>query len=1457
MLAAGGIAYYNYINHREAFLVKDKFRSLEELSQNVSNTTKGYVKLLEPFVMQATQEPRSKVWKNLQKNPSNNAHYAQPEDSRCFSRSPVSFSKELERLEPLKGLQTYFELVLSSLCSANKLTDVWLSFDSPALQPFPIQSSPFIKESEAITLALSEGYRLDAIKENALQFAAPPRPRPMTYRLIPETDAAKSLRLELMQEISSAHLTKQKNTNQWATVKISARFRLDTLLEELVIPEAFTDVIIADEGGQVILHRADPARLATTRFERLDTLLSPTLQGAEPSNSTVTFPAKGTVSPISSPLSRLPIQQLIQIGESDYYVFAQALTIDLHDSASVKQSPDTQPLKLIIAGLVSADEFHWSAKKIPNGLLLVLICAAFALPLALPLIKLKSMGPRDRLGLLDAFLCMFSSIVGTALLTLALGAWTAQITISDSADAQLKKGAGYIKEQFEKELKAVVDELNQLRGTERSKPDTLCPSVPRYADLRSWDRANHFLPPESGCRGGWGLQDSDRLGGDKNDRFLVHMALWIRPDGEVARIETIQRAPIVTTNLKERPYLRDIWNGTDLLHLGENSFEFSIQPVLAWNDGEFATMIAAKAISLPDVITALKQKQKRGDYVVAIRVPLRALTGTVLPAGYGYSVIDKTGLVLYDSDKRKNLRENLFRATDDNQELKGLVSSGTEAKVRTTYRGYSRMMYVTPLRDGKWPWTLVVHRDTQWLDWVTNESLFFAIATFSIYALVIIVIGLCVSVFYPLITHHDDGWIWPSEECRGTYHLLSLVNIAGIGTLLWGAGIRIDDQPLVAVVIAVSGVVLLAFFIMYVLKSKVSKTRTASEEISQNGHSSNALSPQVRWAYSCMATTTILVLAVIPASTFLTIGVHRSLSLYESYAGHTLTERAEACIKATDAWSQRALTAEQLNYYQNLKLAKTNGFEPPLCTNTALQEFLNQPNITDWSDAGLNEKHRSLMHLWMWEPGKQLGGWIGHNYHSGQQLNPQTFSPVLFAQKLPWWSHIVASIFVIVVILAGARLFERGSVYRDVAIYASIGMGLCVFGVLAYFAEEVHVLESSWLLASLLKNTIVVAGLVTTITYCTQRIVSHYLLLMDFQEPMIVNKQPTLTSHKHILIVVPPIYWPAWINKNLKLVKNDSGSSGWHLYDIPQHIHNIQVEGAGEYLPLPDKNGALALTGFDFRITEHSQARIMLQFMERLALEPDRPILLIAYRHPFDPELMSVELTEVPSQDRMAHMNRERWACALRNFLVIPFSGREHQSDHEDIVKKILANPDYLTGKKVTSQCKEWADFVRAVEADQDQGDYTRMRYAFRMMRCYYEYLWAQCTKSEKLALAQIASNHFLHVGNSKLYPLIWKGFVKLRPQLQLCNKSFQTFVLQVSDRDDIYQQGYDLKPSVWAKASRPLFIGLISSMLFLGVTQESVRDVIIAFAPILPAFLLELPKLLGGAGRTSTPKVE
>lgn len=218
--------------------------------------------------------------------------------------------------------------------------------------------------------------------------------------------------------------------------------------------------------------------------------------------------------------------------------------------------------------------------------------------------------------------------------------------------------------------------------------------------------------------------------------------------------------------------------------------------------------------------------------------------------------------------------------------------------------------------------------------------------------------------------------------------------------------------------------------------------------------------------------------------------------------------------------------------------------------------------------------------------------------------------------------------------------------------------------------------------------------------------------------------------------------------------------------------------------------------------------------------------------------------------------SRDRWAEAFKDFLVIPFSGFKEPDDQVEMVERLLKDPDLLLDTDPWPS--SWVSWVEERTNDVEvrhpalAGTESKLRYALGMLRCRYEYWWADCTPSEKLALWHVATERFLHASNSKLYPLLWKGLLKLDPDLRLRSQSWQLFVTQAGDRDQLGFLKPDLKPSTWAKISRPLLLGLLSAVVFLSVTQENVREVIIALVPVLPAFLIEIPRLLSGGLRSA-----
>ncbi len=97
----------------------------------------------------------------------------------------------------------------------------------------------------------------------------------------------------------------------------------------------------------------------------------------------------------------------------------------------------------------------------------------------------------------------------------------------------------------------------------------------------------------------------------------------------------------------------------------------------------------------PQVV--ISQKQENSAYAVCITAEMHSLNNVVLPYGYSFCIIDKTGKEWFHENPRNNLRENLFDETDNFPLLKAAVLSRRNNTVTCDYKMKSNLMRITPL----------------------------------------------------------------------------------------------------------------------------------------------------------------------------------------------------------------------------------------------------------------------------------------------------------------------------------------------------------------------------------------------------------------------------------------------------------------------------------------------------------------------------------------------------------------------------------------------------------------------------------------------------------------------------------------------------------------------------------------------------------------------------------------
>ena len=163
--------------------------------------------------------------------------------------------------------------------------------------------------------------------------------------------------------------------------------------------------------------------------------------------------------------------------------------------------------------------------------------------------------------------------------------------------------------------------------------------------------------------------------------------------------------------------------------------------------------------------------------------------------------------------------------------------------------------------------------------------------------------------------------MWPNHLHLKTYerHTLSnLVLLTCFPLLLW---LCLDKYPSIALGLPVGTAIIVTLFTIWRLKANASVPATEGSRTSPNKQQRF----QARWAYSSLATTTILILAAIPAGTFLTIGFHRSLSLYESFSVHNFTEQISERRDQALVWQRHILPPKRFNSLQGTVSGESHG----------------------------------------------------------------------------------------------------------------------------------------------------------------------------------------------------------------------------------------------------------------------------------------------------------------------------------------------------------------------------------------------------------------------------------------------------------------------------------------------------------------------------------------------------
>jgi hypothetical protein len=629
--------------------------------------------------------------------------------------------------------------------------------------------------------------------------------------------------------------------------------------------DVFEDIAIADADGRVLYQKAQTAfRLADIQslLDQADLHLPP----SQTSTSDLADAAKsllGQRARIPAGFSRLVD---VTLAGEKFKMFVQPISWPLAEVHGGR------PFQLLLCGFLSTGALTSRSRMLPSHFIVIIFCSiVIGLLAAWPILKLRWMPPTEGFRPRELLWFAISILISALMVTILVLYWT-QLS-GASLEPQLTEMAKNIEGNFQHELDAALATLQSFSESKRLGDSTQLLAASALQDKKELKRAFDKTRKTD-------LLVDVSVGAMANRWYpYFDQAFWSlnlsdpAVDGFQGIKWTVQRVTTGLTSAKEFKYYADLRAGRFWqLKLPADSHirqtegdpaadfaRFTLEPMYSPNTGEYITVLAQPIIN--------QDLNKLGAAVMV--TPMLSLVNPVMPAGFGFAVVDEEGMVRFHSDASRNGRENFFREFDQAQELRAAMVSGSPRFLEGKYQGRVHFVYARPLqliRNSHW--ALVVFLDT-----ADREHFYFDVFLLTMACSVCFTLWECalIGIGSRLLIRVDPHWHWPEASKIRTLNLLVLFSgllfATGIGILLfappWVCSAFVWCVPPAALGLAVLG-----FRQHY--RGKALECRVNTRPLLEDAATRLKTFPFHRAAYAflCAALLMVCTLAILPAAIF-------------------------------------------------------------------------------------------------------------------------------------------------------------------------------------------------------------------------------------------------------------------------------------------------------------------------------------------------------------------------------------------------------------------------------------------------------------------------------------------------------------------------------------------------------------------------------------------------------------
>jgi hypothetical protein len=1096
----------------------------------------------------------------------------------------------------------------------------------------------------------------------------------------------------------------------------------------------------------------------------------------------------------------------VVLGGDNYKLFLQPVRLTLDSSEDDKD----QGVRWVVCGLTRSDHLRDETYAVSYTVLIIFVFAVLLAALSWPLLKLKLMGPKDRLRRADLGLTFVCAMMGTALLTFLLLDQGMYISLEKVLDGQLKQLSTDIRRNFREEIGSALAQLSSLNNAILALDDKESPGF-------NWNTEAAKPASAPGAKAGaaptsWFPKRVDLLVDTidwKTAQYpYFNSVTWTDP-ADPKGLQKIKwtTAPDTTAfiEVSSRPYFTNVrdghlWKLTD----SDGGFDYFLELVNSKNTGENVAVVSTRA--------------PVSSWVSSMDTRLLSLMGVVLPTGYGYAVIDGGGSVLFHSDEVNNLNEQFFQECDNDRLLRAAVSARTKELINANYLGKGHRLFVSPINNT--PWVLVVFRDKQMartinLELLTQSLIFYLVFTLAALAVV--------SVIYLPGRGERMRWLWPEERRAAQYKLLTAVNavVAAVFFIVLKVGgesvlvICCFVLPLLAVVI---GALIL------------NKRPTAGHD--DSGVLGRSTIFSYRTGYTIALAGYLALLSILPTLGFFRVARDFELNLSVKHGQVSIA-------RALERRAQRVATQ-----YASVKIGNRNKrkdkraflearLERPSGQSTldVYDSFFFKTTRTaldaDWSTVALDRLNNVDWALMQLRP-----------LYNQSCVESQELSRGASADGLWRWGKDQD----------GQIRLRKDKDGRGREISVALASN-------SPAVSDISVARLSWFAALVILLALV---------YLLVRFVARHFFLLDQAPPQaILASQPNLSLTSNRVVLQPPMavsddVWDSKHFHRIDLSKVDSlqdwaiarksGESA-QLPIVLEHFEhrmdepavNCEKLQAIEQFMSVGRRVIIVSTVDPLRFSLTSDSDASQASSDGRGSDTSGKSNGPAEKNPG----AGIQPTGEPGQGEVSAQTR--WWSALGTFVTVyarDNASAEFVINNQGLLDMLKTNQPWRYLETIGNEVVANAP-LRAAKANDRAATEERINLVVDQARAYHHALWATCSQDERCALIHLALDGMITSKNRDLRQLMKRGLVVRDPAVRLMDESFRRFVISASTGEDI-DAWRRAGGSTWQLIKTPLLLVLLGVALFLFVTQKELYDSTISFVSAITAGIAILFRLLG-----------